>query len=444
MKSLFLLLVLAFISMSAKSSEYKILRVESLEYETRLYLDNGEIVKVLNLEIESIKNAMQAYKTGSLVSFVKKEVTTETQDIISQLVITEKVELPPLKEEIEEEASVNKEMYTPAGYNALRFYSHDPLEKSNITQLSSYEDAQSVMNLFNGETREKSQCYNRAHMWTYEALYKSQVNLGKVWIFFTSKYINEYNYKWWFHVAPYTEVHNEAKYILDRGFTMIPYNFENWKNIFMKNKAHCPVVKSYNEYQYGKWKEYCYIIFSSQYYWQPWQLENLANRNIHYWGYKMGELEIAYKDALIYWNRKIPRLTYTPSQPLPPREREEDRYSTPRREEPGRTYNPSYNGFSVGLRVIDQFNEIGSVTEIYNNGRVRVHFDLGSKLIRSTRNLSKKTRCYRNICQGQKVMDSFNSNQKAWVTEIFENGMALVIYEGMATGVVVPSSRLSR
>ncbi len=273
------------------------------------FLDDGEIVHIKNSNQALIEKIELAFKQSQPIALEKKNTGEDKASLVEDIQIV--LEIPTF-------LNRDKEMYDPNRFSRIQWMTQDPLEYSGITELSSYESAQNLMNKFNGNTDDKSQCYNRAHMWTYESLARERVNLGKVWIFFTRKYIREFNYKWWFHVSPYTEVApNRFKYVLDRGFTMIPYTMDNWKNMFIKNHAECPVVTEYTAYENFQNNQYCYLIYSSQYYWQPWQLEKLTKEGIHRYGYKENELKITYRDALSRWNGRMPRMVTSPNNPLP-------------------------------------------------------------------------------------------------------------------------------
>jgi hypothetical protein len=214
--------------------------------EYSVFIDNGEIVEVKSTDLESIQRLKLAHGHSLNVELELLGTDSETRKTVKSVKLAGKQTpetAPPAP------VSTNKEFYSRERRNSLIMQTIDPLGNYDLTVLPSYEAAQEVMDGFDGNTREKSQCYNRAHVWSYQAFVNQKVNLGKVWIFFSRKYIREYRYKWWFHIAPYTKIEGyETPYILDRGFTMVPYTLENWKNIYMKNKAECKVVNKYSDY----------------------------------------------------------------------------------------------------------------------------------------------------------------------------------------------------
>ena len=124
-----------------------------------------------------------------------------------------------------------------------------------------------------------SQCYNRAHVWSWE-LYKKyhngrRIQTGKMWVFFTRKYINAYDGKWWFHIAPYLTHRAEIK-MMDRTFFKSPTSVKKWTDKFVLSGAKCPRISKYSQFDSQSSYEHCYTISSSVFYWQPWQVESYS------------------------------------------------------------------------------------------------------------------------------------------------------------------------
>lgn len=182
-----------------------------------------------------------------------------------------------------------------------------PLDGYELTKIYNMDDAKKLFISQRTRTKRRSQCYNRAHVWTYE-LSKRGVNSGKVWLFFTKRYIREYKYKWWFHVAPYIQVREQAEdVVMDREFTRDPLPLTTWKNIFMKNNAKCPTVEYYSDYRDHFWNgsKYCYYIKSSMYFWQPFNIENLEKGELVQRRWDRNELEQAYRNAIRGWDGEL-------------------------------------------------------------------------------------------------------------------------------------------
>lgn len=182
-----------------------------------------------------------------------------------------------------------------------------PLDDYKLTTICNMDDASKLFKSQRSKTRRRSQCYNRAHAWTYE-LSKRGVHSGKVWLFFTKRYIKEFKYKWWFHVAPYVQVKDAAEdTVMDREFTRRPTPLTKWKNIFMKNNAPCPTVKYYSDYRDNFWNgsKYCYFIKSSMYYWQPFNIENLEKGEPQKNSWNIDELEQAFRNSIRGWNGEL-------------------------------------------------------------------------------------------------------------------------------------------
>lgn len=364
------LLIISSFSAHASKRIQKIFENGSLlRNHVSLFLSDGEIVHFDQANHELLTKAKSALENSFFVEFERlSSRSTDTADIVTNITL-----LPELVRRSAPSTFTRPgnapSVFSDLRLNLLDLDSRDPLYGANLTKFRTYNAAQRLMNTFNGDTDQESQCYNRAHMWTYEALVNERVNLGKVWIFFTKKYIREFQYKWWFHIAPYASVNDgNKKYVLDRGFTMAPYNFTNWKNIFMKNNANCPVVKDYRSYSNNEESEYCYLMYSNQFFWQPQHLKRLATQGRQQTRYNTSDLRITYENALKWrWNGRIPRM---PSTPIPDRPTP-DR-PTPDRPTPDRP--DSREWVRMGEQVISSNGVEGRVVGLLGNGYVNVQF----------------------------------------------------------------------
>jgi len=132
--------------------------------------------------------------------------------------------------------------------------------------------ARSAFSNMRRDYQNQSQCYNRAHIWNYEEFNRSGLKSNKLYLFFTSRYIRKYNYKWWFHVTPmvYVDGSDQSNWrTLDRRYTKGTLTTRTWTNVFMLNNAFCPVVYKYSSYRYHQQEEDCFLIPTSMYFWQP-------------------------------------------------------------------------------------------------------------------------------------------------------------------------------
>lgn len=441
------LVVLAFVISSQAIAVNKIIEIDEESSDVlALYLDSGEIVEINRANSRAIDIARDAFFTKDSINILTKDTFEVSPSVVHEL------EIVPSETPYTPMARNNKNMFSRDEYRDIDFRTLDPLEKSNISVLPSYDTAQAIMDNINGGTDDKSECYNRAHMWTYEALIKDNVNLGKIWIFFGKKYIKEFGHKWWFHVAPYTHVNdNNVRYVLDRGFHTVPNNVRNWTDFFIKNRAECRVVTDYQVYEDSnkRKQEYCYLIYSSQYYWQPWQVEKLSKKRTPFWGYKEFELKIAYPDALIRgtWNRVIPALnsrvhtgTRFPvsvdgrledgrtSNPQDAERERREREERERRERenpaPERNGVPYINvQYSRGDDVIDNNMRTGEIENILSDGRVVVDYDnSGQDSIKDVREIGKRlsNRVF-GLAEGDRIVIAGRSTGK--IERLYSNGI---------------------
>lgn len=146
----------------------------------------------------------------------------------------------------------------------------------------------------------ESQCFNRAHVWTYEWWRKHSLKSMKILIYFTRPYIRRYNFEWWFHIAPYVHIMENGKVVervMDIKYTNGPRTFQKWANIFLRNDHPCPVITKYSEYADHPYTGECYFQRTHMYTYQPADLQMYEA-----WGYQKDnwierELRWAYQEA---------------------------------------------------------------------------------------------------------------------------------------------------
>lgn len=140
------------------------------------------------------------------------------------------------------------------------------------------KEADSIFQSLNLRTRRRAQCYNRAHVWAYESFKARSLYSMKVFMFFTLKYIREYRYRWWFHVAPFTQVQEgptTRETVLDPIFMEGPVGLREWSDQFIRPKTECTVAAKYSEYEKLQNQVYCVFMKVPMYFWQPKDIEAL-------------------------------------------------------------------------------------------------------------------------------------------------------------------------
>ena len=183
----------------------------------------------------------------------------------------------------------------------------EPRVPINPGEMISYEPSvismSTAMTVFRNMRRDyqnQSQCYNRAHIWTYEEFQRSALKSNKLFLFFTSRYIRKYNYKWWFHVTPMVLVGGTSEShfrTLDRRYTKGPLTTKTWTNVFMLNNALCPIVYAYSRYRNHQQEKDCYLIPTSMYFWQPRDIQRKENTGYEKTQYYTSETNHAYWEA---------------------------------------------------------------------------------------------------------------------------------------------------
>jgi hypothetical protein len=177
------------------------------------------------------------------------------------------------------------------------------IESYTPTVIPSYDRALRIFRGMNRTAYEKSQCYNRAHVWSWEMYHDHRVRSNKIWIFFSNHYIRRYSFEWWFHVAPYVHVSEGGQVVervMDFKYSRNPTRMKEWTDIFMHNNAQCSDIEKYTDYEFNRndpSKGWCMLLRSSKFYYQPLDLEALEkqNRSKNFW--IEWEVNNAYREA---------------------------------------------------------------------------------------------------------------------------------------------------
>jgi len=175
-----------------------------------------------------------------------------------------------------------------------------PVDRFTPSVLPDMQVATAVFDELNPKWRRRAECFNKAHVWVYEENQKRKLNLMKVFLFFTSKYIWDYNWNWWFHVSPYvmvSENNNITENVIDYTFMKGPTKMHDWTNYFIIPHTECPTVEKYSDYDQHQQESYCYLIKKSMYYWQPQDIENLEKTGAEKNSFLMDEVSAAYWQA---------------------------------------------------------------------------------------------------------------------------------------------------
>lgn len=168
------------------------------------------------------------------------------------------------------------------------------------SELPDYSSARRLMNSFRSGRSDDSQCYDRAHVWTYEAMKTKTISLTKKWIFFADHFIQKYKFKWWFHVAPVALVRMNGEVterIMDREFADVPLKVKLWTDIFLESKKECQEIQVYTDYSRHPGEADCYLISSTPYFWQPRDLEEFANSGLQKLNFYDWEIDWAYEHS---------------------------------------------------------------------------------------------------------------------------------------------------
>lgn len=182
----------------------------------------------------------------------------------------------------------------------------EPLTPNNFQRFSTtpLPDLKSVTAMFHRldkNYQRKSECYNRAHVWSFDEAKNFGVETKKVFIFFTAAYIRRVRFNWWFHVAPLVQFREEngdlGERVLDFRFADRPLTVKQWTDLFVYSSRPCKKTTKFSEYDVNPQTEDCYLITTSMYYWQP---QDIAARDAgapEKQGFDEGSFEAARSEA---------------------------------------------------------------------------------------------------------------------------------------------------
>jgi hypothetical protein len=185
-------------------------------------------------------------------------------------------------------------------YETRLYRQEKSLQSIRPTVISSMDWAHKYFN----ESRvnhKKSQCFNRAHIWSYEWKMKHNINSQKLFIFFSRKYIRENNFQWWFHVAPYMHVVVGDKIkerVMDMKYTHGPSTIRQWITSFKKHGPPvCLTVTAFTDYANYPESGDCYLMRADMYTYWPLDLEQEELFGIKKRFWIEEEIKVAYLEA---------------------------------------------------------------------------------------------------------------------------------------------------
>lgn len=212
--------------------------------------------------------------TGQVVSYPSADKSMMTS---LRSAITQKRWLEVTINEDREIVSL-KELPSPPSISSSykKMITEEVTEPFTPSILKDMDHARSFFYEANTKHRPESQCFNRAHVWSYEWRTKKNLYSSKAWVFFTRKFIRKYKFEWWFHVAPMVHVVSDGKVrerVMDIKYAKGPLKIKQWTDIFMRDNANCPVVEKYSDQANYPESGSCFVMKSSMYYYQPVDLE---------------------------------------------------------------------------------------------------------------------------------------------------------------------------
>jgi Glutaminase len=244
---------------------------DQLSDEILVLLSNGRVAKLSPIDPVRLKFLQDSKDRGDLIA-----ITVDKGRVIQNMKFLKEISTK-----------------TPGDFYQFSFGVYVPSVVPGINMARSlFMDAR--------KNEKESQCYNRAHIWSYEWRLRHRIYSSKVWVYFTRKYIRKFNFEWWFHVAPFMLVNEEGQvheHVMDIKYARGPIPVQRWTDIFLRNDAVCPVVEKYSDQANYPEANWCYLMKSSMYHYQPIDLENFERFGTERFVWSGPELRGAYLEA---------------------------------------------------------------------------------------------------------------------------------------------------
>lgn len=156
----------------------------------------------------------------------------------------------------------------------LNRFQYNQLREFAPTDLQSVEKATEIFDsMLNDGDKSRSECFKRAHMWSFDMWSKLGIQSEKLFVFYTKRFAILEDFEWWFHVAPVVTA-GGVDYVLDGTFMEKPMQVKEWAAFFMKtDKVTCPVIEKYQDFEDNQWNRLCYLMKVPMYYLSPLNIE---------------------------------------------------------------------------------------------------------------------------------------------------------------------------
>lgn len=166
------------------------------------------------------------------------------------------------------------------------------------TVISSPEEARALFNNLNADYKRKSECSDRAHIWSWEMFKEKGIKSEKVFAFFTATWITKNRLKWWFHVAPLVTVNTGSgteKLVMDYMFNDRPLPIKSWTDNMVFDSRPCKMTEKFSEYDVNPQTEACYMMIDNMYYRLPADLHAQELRGQYRSNWNLSEVRTSYK-----------------------------------------------------------------------------------------------------------------------------------------------------
>ncbi|MBF0205700.1 MAG: hypothetical protein HQK53_02315 [Oligoflexia bacterium] len=242
----------------------------------KLFLLDGRVAVVSNPNVETVQQLKEAVDNRSLLSFVLKEGNFKVVsfDVLEQTTDSEEVRFT-------DKLDPDFVLYTLG----LK----DVVTRQEMQSAFNRQHNQFVGPRLRFRRNAASQCFRRAHVWSYEMEKDLNIATKKVFLMYGNLCMNG----WWFHVSPYVNMQDESGKItemaMDKEFFNSPVDLHQWSRKFVNVRGKCKELEynQYNIYQREKRNACCHLIKTSRFYFYPTDMDTATrnpSKDITAWG----------------------------------------------------------------------------------------------------------------------------------------------------------------
>jgi len=241
-------------------------------------MKTGRILVLSAVDGQVYKAPAGADMKKYLEGFINRAVKIDYNQVGTERQITQ---ISPLSESFVRSSGLDLNPFAPSATRNIA-----PSDVGN------YETANRMFQTLNDGDKSRSQCFKRAHIWSWDMWTNFGVQSQKIFVFYTQRYIQLEEFDWWFHVAPMVTA-GGVDYVFDRTYFKKPATVKEWKEKFIKGSITCSEMSDIRTYDNNQWTRICFLMKTPMWYFRPADIRARDERGIEKNNWVLMELQDA-------------------------------------------------------------------------------------------------------------------------------------------------------